>query len=414
MAELLKPQFFVVRENNTIVPLIAMDELPPTVKIRSVPRTLELGDTQGMVNVGKFDARHEKHIVEGIHNTLPLPTPVINGYQPPTISVVNKNLMDSKFAPLNYTTNADTSSQQLVSTSPRAYGIDEQPPSLIDTSIPVPTASPQRDDRRPSLTAHVPLPPWHDTNPELRDRKIPGVKEYCSYWLRHGECDYAQQGCLYKHEMPVDKPTLLRLGLRDVPRWYRERHGIPSFLAQGTTTSGLTADEDEERRINSLQAKQNAMEGGSWRKTYGKDSKHANKSSLPFQTASRKGLSAHRVSSPYGLGNSRTAAPARSPMEAQVNAAAMAQLVANEKKEAARAAKVYRLASDTSSYATRATTGFGYHSSDDTAMSSIDTDSEPTTAEAGKEAGSKDECGKAGMKKVQRCPKLGAKSKGKA
>lgn len=32
-----------------------------------------------------------------------------------------------------------------------------------------------------------------------------------------------QQGCLYKHEMPLDKATLASLGLREVPRWYREQ-----------------------------------------------------------------------------------------------------------------------------------------------------------------------------------------------
>ena len=31
--------------------------------------------------------------------------------------------------------------------------------------------------------------------------------------------------------MPLDKATLLRLGHRDIPRWYREKHGIGSFLA---------------------------------------------------------------------------------------------------------------------------------------------------------------------------------------
>ena len=72
-------------------------------------------------------------------------------------------------------------------------------------------------------------------------------KEYCSYWLRRGECDYQQQGknsfatlllltsniieigCLYKHEMPQDRAILAKLGLRDIPRWYREKHGLISF-----------------------------------------------------------------------------------------------------------------------------------------------------------------------------------------
>jgi hypothetical protein len=47
-------------------------------------------------------------------------------------------------------------------------------------------------------------------------------KEYCTYWIRHGECDYMQQGCRYKHDMP-DLMTLRSIGFRNVPEWYRER-----------------------------------------------------------------------------------------------------------------------------------------------------------------------------------------------
>lgn len=36
-------------------------------------------------------------------------------------------------------------------------------------------------------------------------------------------------GCLYKHEMPTDPAMLERLGLRDIPRWYREKYGMPSL-----------------------------------------------------------------------------------------------------------------------------------------------------------------------------------------
>lgn len=47
-------------------------------------------------------------------------------------------------------------------------------------------------------------------------------KEYCTYWIRHGECDYMQQGCRYKHEMP-DLMTLRAIGFRHIPDWYKER-----------------------------------------------------------------------------------------------------------------------------------------------------------------------------------------------
>ena len=33
--------------------------------------------------------------------------------------------------------------------------------------------------------------------------------------------------------MPNDLPTLEKLGLRDIPRWYREKYGIPSLLPNG-------------------------------------------------------------------------------------------------------------------------------------------------------------------------------------
>jgi hypothetical protein len=47
-------------------------------------------------------------------------------------------------------------------------------------------------------------------------------KTYCSYWIRTGECDYTQQGCRYKHEMP-DLETLNRIGFRDFPLWWKQR-----------------------------------------------------------------------------------------------------------------------------------------------------------------------------------------------
>lgn len=50
-------------------------------------------------------------------------------------------------------------------------------------------------------------------------------KVYCSYWIRSGECDYTQQGCRYKHEMP-DKATLASIGFRTVPRWWQEKIAI--------------------------------------------------------------------------------------------------------------------------------------------------------------------------------------------
>lgn len=54
-------------------------------------------------------------------------------------------------------------------------------------------------------------------------RENPGKKEFCTHWIRTGECDYVQQGCRYKHEMP--SPTKLKtIGFPwGYPRWWTEK-----------------------------------------------------------------------------------------------------------------------------------------------------------------------------------------------
>lgn len=51
------------------------------------------------------------------------------------------------------------------------------------------------------------------------------------------EADDLYTGCLYKHEMPTDPAMLDKLGLRDIPRWYREKFGVPSILPAGGRNS---------------------------------------------------------------------------------------------------------------------------------------------------------------------------------
>jgi len=51
----LWPKFFLVRkkgESGEVVPLIAVDELPPTCNLVGIPRTLDLEETIGMLNLG--------------------------------------------------------------------------------------------------------------------------------------------------------------------------------------------------------------------------------------------------------------------------------------------------------------------------------------------------------------------------
>jgi hypothetical protein len=50
----------------------------------------------------------------------------------------------------------------------------------------------------------------------------PDKKEYCTYWILHGDCGFAQQGCRFKHEMP-DRKKLREIGIMNVPRWWAEK-----------------------------------------------------------------------------------------------------------------------------------------------------------------------------------------------
>ncbi|KAI9739762.1 MAG: hypothetical protein M1834_006482 [Cirrosporium novae-zelandiae] len=80
--------------------------------------------------------------------------------------------------------------------------------------------------------------PIHRPWVEIKDRKPKqnnlnyDDKVYCTYWLKFGECDYLQQGCKYKHEMP-DFSTLKNMGFTHVPRWFRENHEAPGYDALG-------------------------------------------------------------------------------------------------------------------------------------------------------------------------------------
>jgi hypothetical protein len=46
------PGYFLVRNTGDVVPLIAVDELPPDTELDGVPRSLNLEDTIGMLNLG--------------------------------------------------------------------------------------------------------------------------------------------------------------------------------------------------------------------------------------------------------------------------------------------------------------------------------------------------------------------------
>ncbi|EXJ88797.1 hypothetical protein A1O3_01861 [Capronia epimyces CBS 606.96] len=240
----LKPQLFVTRQNGVMVPLIAMDELPIHVQIRNVPRVLDSYNMAGMMGVGVFEARHQYYVVDALNSTKPLFIDSIHA--PPSV----REQAASPKTNLPEIGKAALAARPVLSAAalPKAFGIGEQPTSdaasnsCTSSNIPVHGESqPARNINHRSVSpasavampASKPAAAAKEQDNAGQAKAPVGCKEYCSFWIRRGECDYAQQGCVYKHEMPLDLPTLERIGHRDIPRWYREKYGLGSLLVAG-------------------------------------------------------------------------------------------------------------------------------------------------------------------------------------
>jgi len=96
------------------------------------------------------------------------------------------------------------------------------------------------------------------------------LKEYCTYWIRTGECAYTQQGCKYKHEMPPDKSTLLKVFGTDVwPKWWIEREHEHKIRNRGYTSGG-GEQMSPPKYSQASSGRRDMMTGSSWRPDVGR------------------------------------------------------------------------------------------------------------------------------------------------
>lgn len=57
-------QFFCIRPDGSITPLVPVDELPAYISIRGVPANLMVSETHGMTSLGTLNPRREPFIVD--------------------------------------------------------------------------------------------------------------------------------------------------------------------------------------------------------------------------------------------------------------------------------------------------------------------------------------------------------------
>ncbi|KAL6238131.1 hypothetical protein BDW75DRAFT_228144 [Aspergillus navahoensis] len=206
MSSSLRPQFFCTRSNGTLTPLIAVDELPAHITIHGAPRVLSPNETQGMTSLGAVSTRGQFYSVEGA-------------------------------APESGPSSTSSKSQ---------HGSNDLQSQLLrllnDDNIP----AAQRNALGALLQQNLPQN-WQVANPPTIGMLV------SNNGGSTGAGKSQQVRCLYKHEMPHDRAMLEKLGLRDIPRWYRDKYNIPSLLPNGHGHPRPQAANGNEVALRSIQ-----------------------------------------------------------------------------------------------------------------------------------------------------------------
>jgi hypothetical protein len=226
--------YFISRTNGMFIRLIPADELPYNIRLHGLPRTLRFDQMYGMQHVGILPYTGATFKLEN-ENAM-----VRSTSQPhaPTHSRSQSSSPSKHFLP------PDALARQAIANSAAAVGggtemlqntLPRRPMSAHElattywrkTPMSIPAAG---DKTQAVIDAIVGATQGADANKSNSTVPPPSgyvpdqdKKEYCTYWIRTGECDYTQQGCLYKHEMP-DQDTLKAIGFRGTPRWWIEKN----------------------------------------------------------------------------------------------------------------------------------------------------------------------------------------------
>ncbi|KAK2753066.1 hypothetical protein FQN55_005026 [Onygenales sp. PD_40] len=246
----MQPQYYGKRPDGTFTALVPVDELPPTVSIRGVPRIFPDTSTRNMRALGSIGFRNDFYTIDvaeaGVYAANH--DGIIRG----TMTIGQDGIVHRQAI-------------QGTSWSPAS---DERNIVVWRNEV----NGTGQETGKYNAGPRQPRGPKHDP-------RTPPKKEYCSYWIRRGECDYQQQGkdpllqifpyrntdntvgCLFKHEMPQDPAILEKLGLRDIPRWYREKFGVQSLVASTDRTDGRYDFGHHWRHDNRLVAGPSAVAG---------------------------------------------------------------------------------------------------------------------------------------------------------
>lgn len=230
-----RPQYFIAREDGTITPLIAVDELPENVQIAGVPAQLSPAGTVNMISLGLKERSSQRYTVTysglAVHSATPSETTAsteeiirpLEEVETPPANASKKG----RYSKLDGVDNwrermkkEDTHDSEEEKDAKGKYEKGAGTFEEVNEKVKDTEAEPNSPGKSPKLPEVIPSLAG---GAGAGTKGTLGRKMYCTHWIRWGECDYTQQGCLYKHEMP-DEDKLHEIGIATYPRWYRMAH----------------------------------------------------------------------------------------------------------------------------------------------------------------------------------------------
>jgi hypothetical protein len=208
-----------------LVPLIPADQLP--YQVRGIPREL----THREMSDGNWKFSHETGSTATILEAQApsditlrkTPAPSKPRFLAPDHHVRSESLSVGSDAPKASTVHLSTSSSEQVSshTPLVVTSTPDRSISLADTFSSIYPEDAQRFKYR--------MPTPSGLEPDQ------SKKEYCTYWIKCGDCAYTSYNCKFKHDMP-SRAKLRELGFRDFPQWWKDKSAIsaraPTWMEQ--------------------------------------------------------------------------------------------------------------------------------------------------------------------------------------
>ncbi|CAO2655566.1 Nn.00g043690.m01.CDS01 [Neocucurbitaria sp. VM-36] len=224
-------RYYLLR-GSVMVPLVPVDQLP--FQLHGVPR--QLSHRQMSEEGWKYFAETDE-VPSAISIQSPMATlSPQSAVKAPFLAPDHHVRYDSQTTQegTSRTSRLSLTAAENVLELPRSTAVadPQHRPSLIDAFASIYQTDAQR------LEYRMPYPSGIEPDPSK--------KEYCTHWIKTGECAFTSIGCKFKHEMPTTE-KLRELGFsQGMPRWWKEKSAIATRGPTWMQRRLAHGNEDEE------------------------------------------------------------------------------------------------------------------------------------------------------------------------